>query len=168
MSAEAVMEHVACEFLAWVWFETERTGGRMDLGAPLGVVDVWVDERLAFRDSTDDRPRAILTGENPSQTLEARAALAGGKLLRELQLGIRREERDYSVTLKGGLLDFCGVKLPPGEAEEESLIYDRMFFYEELHLVLSKLLQRFAETRTSEEWEQSTKAAIGEWIAGGA
>ncbi len=168
MSAEAVMEHVACEFLAWVWFESERTGGRMDLGAPLGVVDVWVDERLAFRDSTDDRPRAILTGENPSQTLEARAALAGGKLLRELQLGIRREERDYSVTLKGALLDFCGVKLPPGEAEDESLIYDRMFFYEELHLVLSKLLQRFAETRTSEDWEQSTKAAMEEWIAGGA
>jgi hypothetical protein len=168
MSAEAVMEHVACEFLAWVWFESERTGGRMDLGDPLGVVDVWVDERLAFRDSTDDRPRAILTGENPSQTLEARAALAGGKLLRELQLGIRREERDYSVTLKGSLLDFCGVKLPPGEAEDESLIYDRMFFYEELHLVLSRLLQRFAETRTSEEWEQGTKAAIEEWIAGGA
>jgi hypothetical protein len=167
MSAEAVMEHVACEFLAWVWFESERTGGRMDLGAPLGVVDVWVDERLAFRDSSDDKPRAILTGENPSQTLEARAALAGGKLLRELQLGLRREERDYSVTLKGALLDFCGAKLPPGEAEEESLIYDRMFFYEELKLIVSQLLQRFAETRTADDWEQTTKPAIEEWIAGG-
>jgi hypothetical protein len=167
MSAESVMEHVACEFLAWVWYESERTGGRMDLGDPLGVVDVWVDERLAFRDSSDDKPRAILTGENPSQTLEARAALAGGKLLRELQLGIRREERDYSVTLKGALLDFCGAKLPAGEAEEESLIYDRMFFYEELHLIVSQLLKRFAETRTADDWEKTTKPSIGEWIAGG-
>jgi hypothetical protein len=161
------MEHVACDFLAWVWFESERTGGRMDLGPLLGVVDVWVDERLAFRDSTDDRPRAVLTGENPSQTLEARAALAGGKLLKELQLGIRREEREYGVTLKGALLDFCGVKLPPGDAEEDGLIYDRMFFYEELRLILSKLLERFAFTRCSKDWEESTKDAMAEWIAGG-
>jgi len=167
MSAERIMEHVACEFLAWVWFESERTGGRMDLGEPIGVVDVWVDERLAFRDSSDDRPRAVLTGENPSQTLEARAALAGGKLLRELQLGIRREEREYSVTLKGTILDMSGVKLPPGEAEEDSVIYDRMFFYEELYSVLSKLLEAFAIVRTTEAWDQGTKDAMAEWIAGG-
>jgi len=139
----------------------------MDLGEPIGVVDVWVDERLAFRDSSDDRPRAVLTGENPSQTLEARAALAGGKLLRELQLGIRREEREYSVTLKGTILDMSGVKLPPGEAEEDSVIYDRMFFYEELYSVLSKLLEAFAIVRTTEAWDQGTKDAMAEWIAGG-
>ena len=166
MSAEHVMEHVACDFLAWVWYETEKTGGRLDLGEPLGVVDVWVDERLAFRDNADDRPRAVLTGENPSQTLEARAALAGGKFLRELQLGIRREEREYGVTLKGALLDFSGLKLPPGEAEEDSVIYDRMFFYEELHAILTSLLKRFAEIRTSEVWEESEREAMAAWISG--
>lgn len=166
MSAEQVMEHVACDFLSWVWYETERTGGRLDLGPPLGVVDIWVDERLAFRDNSDDRPRAVLTGENPSQTLEARAALAGGKFLRELQLGIRREEREYSVTLKGALLDFSGLKLPPGEAEEDSVIYDRMFFYEEIHSILSNLLRRFAEIRTSSEWEEGERDAMAAWIAG--
>ena len=166
MSGEAVMEHVACEFLAWVWYESERTGGRFEWDEPLGMVDIWVDERLAFRDTSDDRPRAVLTGENPSQTLEARAALAGGKLLRELQLGIRREEREYSVTLKGALLDFGGVKLPPGDAEEDGLLYDRMFFYEELHLILRTLLEQFAATRTSEDWASSTRDAISDWIAG--
>ena len=166
MSGEAVMEHVACDFLAWLWYETEKTGGRMEL-EPLGVVDVWIDERLAFRDNSDDRPRAVLTGENPSQTLEARAALAGGKLLKEIQLGIRREEREYSVTLKGALLDFTSVKLPPGEADQDNVIYDRMFFFEELHSILSCLLLRFAQLRCSDAWSDGIHDSMSEWVAGG-
>ena len=37
-----------------------------------------------------------MTGDNPAATLEARAALAGGKILQEIRVGIRRDDREYA------------------------------------------------------------------------
>ena len=78
MSNEAtpIPAHLGPEFLLWLWWRSERDEGRFDLDKPVGRVSVWVDERLAFRRPSDQKVTAVLTGENPSTTPEARAALA--------------------------------------------------------------------------------------------
>ena len=43
---------------------------------------------------------------------EARAALAGGKVLHEVRIGMRREDREFFVTLKGPAMHLTGLKLP--------------------------------------------------------
>ncbi len=164
-----LLPHLVPEFLTWLWFASERDRGHADLGGELGHIDYWVDDRIAFRDVDSDKPRAVLTGENPSTAPEARAALGGGKVLREVRLVLKREDREFNVTLKGPNLDLAGVKLPQlikGAAEE--VMYDRMALYEELHFMIAGLFRRFAAERATELWAEQTLPAVRAWVAGGA
>ncbi|TNE89963.1 MAG: hypothetical protein EP330_09910 [Deltaproteobacteria bacterium] len=160
-----ILPHQAAEFYTWLWWSSERNEGVFDLGDPLGRVDVWVDERLAFRTPGDSKVTAVLTGDNPSATLEARAALAGGKVLEELRLGIRRDDREYAITLKGAPMHFTRLKLPQVLLEgEDSVIYDRMHLYEEVESVIGALFRQFAGVRSEGDWESTTLQHIRKWI----
>ncbi|MCO4744102.1 MAG: hypothetical protein KC912_04900 [Proteobacteria bacterium] len=160
-----ILPHQAAEFYVWLWWMTEERQGAFDLPEPTGRVDVWVDERLAFRIPNDSKVTAVLTGDNPSATLEARAALAGGKVLEEVRLGIRRDDREYAVTLKGAPMYFTRLKLPQVLMEgEDSVIYDRMHLYEEAESIIAALFREFASLRASAEWENSVLPEIRQWV----
>ena len=165
------LPHLSVEFFVWLWYASERDGGTMDLGDPdgggAGVCDVWVEERLSFRPRDEDRARAVLTGENASSSLEARAALASGKVVKDLQLHLRREEREYTVVLRGAHLDLAGAKLPPHATDGEGeLLFERMYLYEDLWFLVGALYRRFAVERTAAAWHEHTLPAIRAWVAG--
>lgn len=162
-----LLGHLPSEFLTWLWYTSDQEGGSLQLGED-GKVDVWVDDRIAFRSQEDDKPRTVLTGENPAATLEARAALAGGRVVRELRLALRRDEREYSVAVRGAHLDLVGAKLPglvKGATEE--VLLDRMYLYEELVWLMSALLRRFARERTDAAWSSTTLPAMRAWVGAG-
>ncbi len=161
--------HLAGEFYAWLWWATEDRGGVFDLGEPVGRVDVWVDDRLAFRHPGENKVSAVMTGENPSTTLESRAALAGGKVLQELRIGIRRDEREFSVTLKGPPMHFAQAKLPQvvTEGGEEAML-DRMHLYDELSFVVAGLFRAYCRARTASDWETEHLSALRRWVVGSA
>jgi hypothetical protein len=162
-----IVPHVAGEFYAWVWWASERNGSNFDLGPPVGQVDVWVDQRLAFRNADDSKVAAVMTGENPAAALEARAALAGGKVLHEIRLGIRREDREFFVTLKGPAMHLTGLKLPQVVTEGgEEVVFERVHLYDELVFVLGALLKRFAEQRTGADWQSDVLPGLHAWILG--
>lgn len=162
-----VLPHLASEFLLWLWWLAAQTGCRAHLGDDLGAVDFWVDDRLAFRAPDEGRAAAVLTGENPAESLEARAAVAGGKVLRELRLCIRRDEREFAVTLKAPSLDMAQVSLPQVVAGKgEEALYDRMFLHEELHTLVSAFFLLFASQRASDDWAAAVAPSIRAWIAG--
>lgn len=169
MSGEAtpIPAHLGSELLLWLWWTSERLEGRFDLPAPAGTVDLWVDDRLAFRPPGDTKVTAVLTGENPAHTLEARAALAGGKVVQDLRIGLRRDDREFSVTLRGAGLDLVGLKLPQvlSESPDEAVV-DRMFLYEEVVLVVAGIVERFAEARAAASWSRETVPAIRAWLRG--
>lgn len=158
--------HLAGEFYTWLWWFTEEAGGSVDLGDPVGAIDLWVDERLAFRNPDDTKVSAVMTGENPSTTREARAALAGGKVLQEVRLGLRRDDREFFFTLRGPAMHLSGLKLPQVLSEgEEETVFDRMALYEEVTFVLAALVKRFSGVRLEGSWEGDVLPAIREWIA---
>lgn len=160
------LPHLSVEFFVWIWFASERDGGTMALPENIGVIDVWVENRLSFRGLAEEKARAVVTGENASSSLEARAALAAGKVVKDIQLHLRREEREYSVTLRGVNLDIS-AKLPPHSGEgEDGLLYERMYLYEDLWFILEGLYQRFALERTHPSWG-ATLGAIRGWVSGG-
>ena len=162
------LPHLSTEFFVWLWYASERDGGTMNLGEPVGIVDVWVDERLSFRVPDEDKARAVFTGENTSSAPEARASLAAGKVVRDLQLHLRREEREYMVTLRGPHLDLAGVKLPPHAPEgEDELLYERMYLYEDLWFIMGGLYRRFAVERTADGWRADSLSAIRHWVTTG-
>jgi hypothetical protein len=76
----------------------------------VGAIHLWVDDRLAFRRPEDTKVTAVMTGENPAASLEARAALAGGKVLQEIRVGLRRDDREFFFTLKGPGDASCGAE----------------------------------------------------------
>jgi hypothetical protein len=160
-----VLPHLGAEFLLWLWYTSDRDGGVTVLDDDLGSVDYWVDTRLAFRAPDEGKAAAVLTGENPSAALEARAALAGGKVLRELRIGLRREEREFLVTLRAPSLDFVGVALPQVvQGGGEEALYDRMYLFDELHRLLVAFFKRFATARASAEWGTEIHPAIRNWV----
>lgn len=162
-----VLPHLAAEFLLWLWWSAAHSACRADLGEELGPVDFWVDDRLAFRTPDEGRAAAVITGENPAESPEARAAIAGGKVLRELRLCIRRDEREFAVTIKAPNLDLAQVSLPQvvsGDGEEA--LYDRMFLYEELHSLVAAFFQRFALARATPAWSDQTVPSIRSWVGG--
>ena len=162
-----VPSHLASEFYAWLWFASEEQGGAFNLGGEVGRVDVWVDERIAFRNPEEQKVAAVMTGENPSSTLEARAALAGGKVLQDLRIGVRRDDREYFVTLKGPAMHLQGLKLPQVVLDGgEEVLYDRMHLYEELCLVLGELFGHWCRLRTEADWDDKTMPRLRSWVAG--
>lgn len=162
-----IVPHLAGEFYAWLWWASEQRGAVFQLEPPVGTVELWVDERLAFRNPDDSKVAAVMTGENPAASLEARAALAGGKVLQEIRLGLRREDREFFLTLKGPAMHLTGLKLPQVVTEGgEEVLYDRIHLYEELCFVLSGLLEEFAQVRTGPSWQDEVLPALHDWILG--
>lgn len=162
-----VLPHLAGEFYAWLWWSSEVRGTVFELGDPVGSIELWVDERLAFRNPNDTKVTAVMTGEAPSTSLEARAALAGGKVLQDLRVGLRRDDREFTVTLKGPAVYITGAKLPQVVSDGlEEVLYDRMFLYGELTLILRELYRAFARVRVGPEWEADVLPALRRWIAG--
>ncbi len=154
-----IVPHVAGEFYAWLWWASERNGAVFDLPEPVGQVELWIDERLAFRYPDDTRLAAVMTGENPAASLESRAALAGGKVLQEIRVGLRRDDREFFCTLKGPSAHLQGLKLPQVVTEGgEEVLYDRIHLYDELCFVLSGLFQEFARVRTSDAGSRVPRA----------
>ncbi len=162
-----LLAHLPSEFLTWLWWITEENGGSMDLGGDVGPVDVWVDDRITFRAMSDDKNLAVITSENASSTREARAALAAGRVVKELRLQLKREDREFSFILRGAHLDLVGAKLPGTvkNGDMAEVLYDRIYLYEELHFVVAALLQRFAESRTNPDWYSVVAPAMLAWVA---
>ena len=166
-NASPALPHLTAEFFVWLWYTSEREGGTMDLGEEVGVIDVWIEDRLSFRTPDEDKTRAVLTGEDTASAIEARISLAAGKIVRDLQLHVRREEREYTATLRGVHLDLAGVKLPPHSPEgQDELLYERMYLYEDLWFTLRALYRRFAVERVSEDWRGRLLPAIRAWAGG--
>ncbi len=157
--------HLAAEFYVWLWWASEQQGANFELADPVGTIVVWVDSRIAFRRPDDQKVTAVMTGENPATTLEARAALAGGKVVQELRIGIKRDEREFHVTLKGPAMNVGALKLPQALSEHpDEAVSDRMFLYEELTFILSGLLRHFGELRRGARWGAEILPAMRAWL----
>jgi recombination associated protein RdgC len=164
--ATPIPPHLASEFYTWLWWASEQRGGAFDLPDPVGRIIVWVDDRLAFRRPDDSKVTAIMTGENPSTTLEARAALAGGKVVNDLSIGMTRDEKEFSATLKGPELHLTKLKLPQVLSEDANeAVSDRMFLYEEFVFLVSGLVRQYAAERTAPTWSSETLPAMRRWLA---
>jgi hypothetical protein len=158
--------HVAAEFYLWLWWQSDTGGGSLSVEEGEDI-DFWVDDRIAFRPAGEEKVTAVMTGDNPGSAPEARAAVAGGKVLRDVKLAIRRGEREYQVTLRGTGIEITAAKLPGllkgGDVEE--LLYERAFLYEELHWIIGQLFRAFSDARTAPTWRSEAIPELRAWAA---
>ena len=158
---------VLADFLTWLWYVTEENDGRVDIGDK--SVQIWVDERLVFRDTGETSSSVSICTSDPSRAREAKIALLSGRVPKEMRLEIRIEDRSYNATLHGHDLALSTAKLPGlvkgGDPAE--ILYERMFLYEELHWVLTALFRQFSELRTSSAWWNTAVPAMRAWVKEG-
>jgi hypothetical protein len=160
------LPHLSTEFFTWLWWASEQGGGRLTVDGE--EIILWVDDRLAFRLPSEDASRAVLTGADTARAAEAKAALAAGKVIKEMRLRIQWADREYGVTLKGARLDVGGLVLPalPEDGDEQDRLMIRMEAIEALWAVLGALYRRFAAVRVADEWHEQVVPGIERWLAG--
>jgi hypothetical protein len=162
----SALPHLASDFFAWLWYTTESSGGHLEIDGR--EVQIWVDDRIAFRSPSEEATRSVLTGADAPRGAEARAALGGGKVIREFRLRIAWEGREYGVTLVAPSLDMRGLVLPPvaeDVGDGADVLYARMASIEQLWAALGALYERFARVRTSNAWAGEVIPGVQGWLS---
>lgn len=161
------------EFLTWLWYTAESTRESLTLKA-LGrtfELDLWIDDRVVLESGGGVAQQNAMKGGDPSQSREAAAALATGKTVRELKVGLNvKGLGEFTSVLHADDLTPRGLRLPaPNQdgtpaAADELPIATRLRHMEVFLAILDGLFARFLEVRTAEDWEKTGLPEIRAWI----
>ncbi|WP_025322676.1 hypothetical protein [Deferrisoma camini] len=155
------------EFLTWLWYRIEEHGGEVPVPG-MGTATLWIEERLTLGSLETDSKENILRNGEVARSAEAAAALAVGKKVQEVRLGLAVNDREYEFTLKGDTLDLAAGKVPSVEGDPDEGWHGtalvRAGLVREIWDVLDALYREFVENRISSAWPD-TVASMGRWIA---
>ena len=151
------------EFLTWLWFRSDANEGMFDI--PTGAVEVWFDAKLTLEAQGDLKEQNVVKAENPTEADEARASLLTGKLVAEARLRIIRDQKQWTVNVKGDTLALSGVKIPALlSRDDEEQLYERFYLMEELEDLFSDLYEQFIRLRLDDDtWREEIQAIRG-WV----
>jgi len=158
------------EFLTWLWYLVEASGGGFGLDENRSV-EIDLGERLTLTRPDDGKERVIC--KTQAQSLhEARTALKQGKLVEDLQYFFKWGEEEYSFNLDTSLWPLKGLKTPKqarkeaDEEDEDGLFLEKMYFLEKVFECLNALYGRFLTHRLSPRWDSDVLPAMKEWMGG--
>ncbi len=153
------------EFLTWLWCASDRSDGRFKVqGEP---VEVHFEDFLVLESLLADSQENTFKGGEPSRSAEARLALELGKKVSKAKLQVRKEDREWTFTIKADTLDVSSIKLPAVLSKlEDEQFYERLYLLEELDGIIDGLFIGFLKKRLSNAWEDEI-ATIKAWIAAG-
>ena len=148
------------EFLTWMWFESERNNGRVDL-EDVSAVGVEFAHRLTLESPGAAREGHTVSADAPSEAEEARVALRTGKKVASSRLLLHVGERQFELSISAETFVFSGVKLPTLlTAGDDDRLSERLALIEELEALLDGLYLQYARLRLDETRWRSTRAAI--------
>ncbi len=160
------------EFLTWLWFKSDQTGGRIEIPGKK-VVEVLFLDRMTLDLSDVDTPETLTLKGYRSELREGLAALKEGKKLEEARIFVRAGDNGFTMMLKGTWFSFGSFEMPPilpsGEAEAEedveaSFLEKKCYIEEGMELV-DDIFEYFLKLRISEEWETNELPALRRWLS---
>jgi recombination associated protein RdgC len=155
---------LGAEFLTWIWFQSERGGGVVDI-PDKEAVTLWIDDKIELSSLDPSDQKSVLRGGSPSTSPEARASLKEERKASAVKLRLAKGDREWSFALDAANLDLKSVKIPALlTSEEDDKFFERVHLMEELKEVVELLFKRFIETRTGVEWADERKA-LAQWVA---
>ena len=157
------------EFILWVWYRSERDFTTFHLSTG-ETVDLWIDDKLAFASSAEDKAVSTFRGGAPSTLPEARLSVLSGRRIQEARFGMRRGEAEWNFVLKvkAGDLLVSGLKIPSVVKDDaEEMIYERAYLMDSVEEVLGDLFTQYFKLRTSPEWETGEREETHNWLMGG-
>ena len=152
------------EFLAYLWFESERSEGAMPGEGERG--QLWLEESLTLEGSTlIEKTKSVLTGSTPSLGPEAKEALRQGKLPTKAKIRLDVGTESYAFVFDADAFGLSSVKIPALVTEEEDeTLYERMRLVERLEDRLGAIYEAFLRLRTSPKWEAEVLPAMRAWV----
>jgi len=159
------------EFLTWLWFKSDRTGGRIEIPGKK-VVEVVFMDRMTLDLSDAESPQTVILKGGQSELREGMAALKEGKKIEEARISVKASDNEFTMMFKGTWMSFGSFRTPPvlppeeGEADEstEGAFLEKVFLVDEGMDTVDLLFEYFLSLRISEAWEREELPAIRAWI----
>jgi len=153
----------ARDFLTWLWYFSEKTGGRISVGN-YGDFELMIEAPLVFALADDAKgaaETAVKKGGSPLRSAEVKAALTVGKKLRRAKLSFCRGQDIWSTTFDADKFSFSSLKLPEGEEmDKHSRFAERITNLRIMHEVVKEYFRTFAEAVRSKDWDKTEKDII--------
>ncbi|MGA8831452.1 MAG: hypothetical protein ACLQT6_07865 [Desulfomonilaceae bacterium] len=159
------------EFLTWLWFKSEQTGGAVEV--PGGkIVEVVFNDRMTL-DLTDvDTPQTVSIKGEFSELREGLAAIREGKKIEEARISLKSADNEYSVIIKGSWFSFGSLRTPRtapleegGEEDIEGAFLEKVGLIEEGLGLIDSLFSYFISLRISDDWEVGELPKIRKWAS---
>ena len=151
------------EFLTWLWWQCETTGGVFDLGGG-HAISMAIEDNLVLRGDASEDEEDILRGGVPTRSQEAAVALATGKRLGRAKIVLATEDREWTVTFDGSAYLFAGAKVPqPGKDDDPDV--EAFMGFADLAETFDQLLGQFLRLRLSPKFGKETLPAMRKWVA---
>jgi recombination associated protein RdgC len=159
------------EFLTWLWFKSDREGGRIDIPGKQ-MVEVLFLNRMTLDLSEVETPQTVIIKGEQSELREGLAALKEGKKIEEARISVRASENDFTMTLKGTWFSFGSFRTPAilpsseTDADEgpEGAFLEKVALIEEGMEIVDLLFGYFLKLRISDQWESTELPAIRRWV----
>ncbi len=159
------------EFLTWLWWKSEERGGSVELPGQGDITVVFEKHILLEYGEGESSQKCICSGLQ-SELKEARTGLVMGKKVEQARIQLAQNDYEWNFTMAAAVMEFRNVKLPKtGPAQEggdnpeeqEGMILERIFLFEELVRLVQTLFRMFLEVRVSQSWKDEL-VRIRTWV----
>ena len=128
-------EFLGREFFLWLWFKSETSEGRFDLGEG-GVAELWVDRKIVLQyDDENGSEKITCSGDNP-YLKEARFALTENKQITEIKVKLIVGDNEWSFALDSTWMNFKSFRTPKVmqdfQEDPDGLFYEKMYLVEKM------------------------------------
>ncbi|MSQ85192.1 MAG: hypothetical protein EXR77_20335 [Myxococcales bacterium] len=152
------------EFLTWLWFESERSGGRVATAD--GEYGVDFAQRLVLESGGTLKEGSSVQSEAPAQAQEARTALRVGKKVAKARLVLDVGDKQFTVNLDAETLALSNAKLPTVLGLRDAAGLDeRVGLLDQLEAVVDGLYLHFVRLRKTEQSWAPVREAMRAWVA---
>jgi hypothetical protein len=159
-------EGLGMDFITWVWYFWESSGGNIASGAkgqgePFAIM---LEDPLTFVVEGEGAHVAVLRRGTPLISAEAKTALMSGKKLQRCKALIAHGEETWGVSLNAADFAFRSLGLPKIEPAESAVVYQERMrhlntFVDVFHGLFDHFLELRRNPRPGNKWWP--KCALG-------
>ncbi len=154
------------DFLTWLWFEWERSGGVFHLERDAQPFGYMLEGPLLFVHNAEGAHEAVLRKGSPLLSAESGTALWFGKKLRRAKFVLAQGDALWQTSLDAAGFSFGGLKLPETEPQADPIgrFHTRMLAIETFLKAFLALFDRFLDLRRAAAWPAECQA-MRDWVA---
>jgi hypothetical protein len=160
---------VGRDFLTWLWFKADQTGGRIEAPGKPAVGVVFLDSMTLDLADVERHQAMVLKGEQ-SELREGVAALREGKKISSARISVLFGDNEFAMTLQAAWFGFGSLRIPvvlphdDADSDADGEFLDRINLIEIAMTAVDMLFVHFLELRMSnEKWDQEL-SEIQSWI----